>query len=604
MTQIGETILLSGQQRVLGARLRLDDMLAGVVQLDAIGYRSLEAWGGVTFEACLRYLNENPWDRLRKIKAKAPKTPLLMPMCGRALVCAGMQADDVVEAFVRTTAENGIDIYRIYDPLNRAENLELAVKAVVKAGKRAEGVILLDPSTEQKLDDIGRFASELKDLGCQSLCLADRVGLLPPKRAGEWVAAVKKTTDLPLAMTVSDGVGTAAAAYVAGVQAGVDVIDGTLSAFASAVTEPPTESLVRILFEDVGLKLEAFEEASLSFAKMRERYAARVNRFVNWVHTWVLRHKLPATTIADAGAELEARDKLDKLDDVLAEVVRIHGDLGYAPLVMPVRGIVLRQAIVNVLDKRRYVDLDPDLARLALGRYGTLPKPTAGVLREAAESLVTKDEIGEALTLDAVQKKHGKLVRSDEDALTLAMYPDAGARFLEGSAKAEALDSRPTRAYDVVVEGQAFHVEVHPSKPGVTVVPTGATAKKVLRPAPNRPTPKPAAPSQAPRAAQPAPVKKAPAPKPAPPTDPKVAAANGDEGNGGSFMVTCPMQGTILKMLVAVGDSVTRGQKIAVLEAMKMENDVYSGEAGVVVRLLVAQGEAVVSSQALLELET
>ena len=583
MAKITETILRDAHQSLIATRMRTEDMLEGARLLDTVGYYSAEMWGGATFDVCIRFLNEDPWERLRKIKAAMPNTPMQMLLRGQNLVGYKHYSDDVVDLFVQKAAENGIDIFRVFDALNDLQNMERAIKAVNKAGKHAQGAISYTKSPVHTVEGFIEVAKGFRDLGCKSIAIKDMAGLFMPADARELIPALKKAVGLPIAVHSHNTAGYAQAMYYAAIEAGADTVDCALSPLSNGTAQPPTESMIAALAGtpwDTGYNLEQMEEITGYFKSVRDKYQELLNPISERVDTRVIRYQVPGGMISNLVSQLEKQKKLDKLEDVLAEVPRVRKDVGYVPLVTPTSQIVGTQAVFNVLAGERYKMVTNETKNLVLNKYGRTPAPISQEIIDkvgGGETPITcrPADLLEP-TIEGIRTKYADIIKKEEDVLTLALYPEVAEKFLRGDCKAETIPVKTEtpavaapaatgpRAYDVVVDGSSFHVEVHPS--------TGAT------------TVRPAA---------------APAAAPAAPAAPAASVAV----SGNAQAVAAPMQGVVMKIKVNVGDTVARGDVLGVLEAMKMENDIMTPYAGTVAKILVTAGQNVESEQDLFLIE-
>ncbi|RJO67039.1 MAG: pyruvate carboxylase subunit B [Myxococcales bacterium] len=486
MAKITETILRDAHQSLIATRMRTEDMLPIVEKLDAVGYASLECWGGATFDVCIRFLNEDPWERLREIKKRLTRTPTQMLLRGQNLVGYTHYADDVVDAFVAAAAKNGMDIFRVFDALNDTRNMERSIDAVRRAGKHAQGGICFTKSPVHTLDTFVQMGRDLKKLGCQSICVKDMAGLILPREASELVRAFKKELKLPVWVHSHNTGGYAQATYFAAIEAGADVVDCALSPLANGTAQPPTESLVAALAGtpyDTGYSLERFEPITEYFKKVREKYEPILSPISERVDVRVIKYQVPGGMISNLVSQLEQQGKLDLFEAVIAEAPKVREDMGWIPLVTPTSQIVGSQAVLNVLTGERYKMVSKEARDLALGYYGRTPAPVNPdlVARLSGEKPPITVRPADLLppALEGVRDKYKDLVKKPEDVLTLAIYGEVAARFLRGEAKAEELPARrkekepeaaapapsPIRAYEVVVDGKGYKVEVHPAAP-------------------------------------------------------------------------------------------------------------------------------------------
>lgn len=568
-----ELVLRDGQQSLLATRLRTEDMLPIAAKLDQVGYWSMESWGGATFDACIRYLGEDPWERLRKLKAAMPNTRQQMLLRGQNLLGYRHYADDVVDRFVERAAANGIDVFRVFDALNDLRNIERAVAAVRKAGKHAQGTMAYTLSPVHTLDlwlDLGK---RIEGMGADSICIKDMAGLLKPYAAFELISRLKETVAIPIHMQCHATTGMSTATYLKAVEAGIDNLDTAISSMSMTYGHSATESLVAILADterNTGLDLALLEEISAYFRKVRLKYA-KFEGTLRGVDSRILAAQVPGGMLTSLENQLREQNALHRLDEVLAEIPAVREDLGMIPLVTPSSQIVGVQAVFNVLAGERYKTITKESAGLLKGEYGATPAPVNRALQErvlddGAAPLAERPADRMAPEMDALTRnlkeqaaRQGIDLAANfiDDVLTYALFPQVGLRFLKHRGDPSAFEptadapspapsmaaSLPTEAvaetYSVRVGGKTFRVEVAAD---------GAVASA------------------------------APAPKPA-------AAAPG--------ALAATLAGTVFKVLVKPGDAVQAGQPVLVLEAMKMETEVTASEAGRVEAIHVREGDAV-----------
>jgi pyruvate carboxylase subunit B len=594
--ELVETSLRQGQQALLLSRLRRRHILPVAELLDRCGFAALDVFGGATFEAALRFLAEDPFERLRAIKEAAPQTPLLGLIRGQALVGHRQVADDVVDAFVRVAAEAGVDIFRCYDSLNDPRNLERCLTAVHSAGRRAEGGIVYTESPVHDVDGFVKLGGRLKELGYDGLCVYDPAGLLGAGTATELVTRLVEETELPVNVHSAALTGQAGLAYMAAALAGAQSLDVALSPLAGGSSLPAAEAVVNALRgtdRDTGLELEPLAAAVARLDEYLPRYREIADPAAWRLDTSVLRTQLPPTAVEHLFAELRDRDALDRLPQVQVEIPRVRAELGYPPLITPIAQIVATQAVYNVCDGDRYATISQEVKDYCLGLYGEPPgkvDPEVRRIVNGREEPITcrpADLLEPAMAgLRREMQREGLAVRTDADVVSYALFPAETATLLRGEAVPELLGDEPAP--------EPEHVEVE----------GGGVAEAV----------------DAAASAQPA--------GPPPPADEvreltvevdgeqyqvrvvapagtfgaggggAAASANGVAAGGGrpaisEGTVVAPMQGLILKVSVAVGDTVKMGDVVAVLEAMKMQNDVVATRAGTVREVYVAEGAVV-----------
>jgi len=602
--QVTDLVLRDAHQSLLATRMRLEDMLPICPKLDAVGYWSLECWGGATFDACLRFLKEDPWERLRKLRGALPNTRLQMLLRGQNLLGYRHYSDDVVRAFVRRSAENGMDVFRIFDALNDVRNLRTAVEATKAAGKHAQGAICYTVSPVHDTAGFVALGRELAEIGCDSLAIKDMAGLLTPYATADLVKALKDAVHLPLHLHSHATSGLAEMCHLKAIENGCEHIDTAISSLAGGTSHSPTESMVAALRGtpyETGLDLVKIQEIGMYFYQVRKKYHQYESDYTG-VDTRVQVNQVPGGMISNLANQLREQNALDRMSEVLTEIPEVRKDLGYPPLVTPTSQIVGTQAVLNVLTGKRYQTITNEVKRYLQGGYGRAPAPVNPTLQQQAigneEPLegrpadLLKPEM-ERLTAEA-----GTLAQCEEDVLTIAMFPEVGRQFLEqraaGTLVPEPLEPPPAAGapkiapteFHIVVHGETYHVRVtgtgHKEQserhfyldidgmPEEVVVET--LDEVVLSGG----------------AQQTAGVKKAIASKrPAP----------SQEGD-----VTTSMPGSIVDVLVKEGDTVEAGQPVLITEAMKMETEVQAPISGQVTAVYVQKGDAVNPDEVLVEI--
>ena len=571
-----ELALRDAHQSLLATRMRIEDMLPIAAKLDQVGFWSMESWGGATFDACIRYLGEDPWERLRKLKAAMPNTPQQMLLRGQNLLGYRHYADDVVDRFVERAAANGVDVFRIFDAMNDMRNLERAVSAVRKVGRHAQGTIAYTLSSVHTIALWVQRGQRIEDMGADSLCIKDMAGLLTPYAAFELVSRLKEAVAIPIHLHCHATTGLSTATYLKAVEAGIDNLDGAISSMSMTYGHSATESLVAMLADSerpTGLNLALLEEIAAYFRTVRRKYA-RFEGSLKGVDSRILVAQVPGGMLTNLENQLREQNALDRLDEVLEEIPKVRKDLGMIPLVTPTSQIVGTQAVLNVLTGERYKSITKESAGVLKGEYGATAAPVdtalqAGVLN-GAEPLTERpaDRLAaEMETLTAELKQAAgqrQIALADDpidDVLTYALFPQVGLRFLEHRGDPSAFEppveeaaepsAQPTAAeqaavYSVRVNGKAFQVEV-----------AANGAVQDIAPA---------------------------------------APAKADQAGA----ITAALAGTVFKVLVKPGDVVNAGEPVAVLEAMKMENEVTAPQAGTVDAVFVREGDAVEMGDALL----
>ena len=578
-----ELVLRDAHQSLFATRLRLDDMLPIAHELDDIGYWSLEAWGGATFDSCIRFLGEDPWVRLRELKKACPKTPLQMLLRGQNLLGYRHYADDVVERFVERCVANGMDVFRVFDALNDPRNMKAALQAVRKFGGHAQGTLSYTTSPVHTMQTWLDTTEQLLEIGIDSLVIKDMSGILNPMAAADLVREIKKRFDVELHLHCHSTTGMAEMALLKAVEAGVDGIDTAISSMSGTYGHPATESLVATLQGteyDTGLDIPRLEKIAAYFRNVRKKYA-KFEGQLRGVDSRILVAQVPGGMLTNLENQLKQQNASDKLDLVLEEIPRVRKDLGYIPLVTPTSQIVGTQSVINVLTGERYKTIAKETAGILKGEYGKTPAQVDSALQarvlEGAAPVTDRpaDHIApemakiEAEVAEQAKSKGVKLAdNAVDDALIVALFPQIAWKFLENRNNPAAFEPAPTgnesavenkpvskaapsasgsAVYTVELEGKAFVVKVS----------EGGDISHVA--------------TTAPQAA------------------PQVASAPATGGTP----VTAPMAGNIWKVVATEGQTVAAGDVLFILEAMKMETEVKAAQAGTVRGICVKAGDAV-----------
>lgn len=440
MVKITETILRDAHQSLIATRMSIDEILPIVEKLDAVGYNSLECWGGATFDSCLRFLNEDPWERLRKIKSKAKKTKLQMLLRGQNLLGYKHYADDVVEYFVKKSIANGIDIIRIFDALNDPRNLETSIKACKKEGGHAQAAVSYTISPVHNPEHFVKDARMLEEMGADSICIKDMAGLLVPYAAYDLIKALKEYIKIPIQLHTHYTSGVASMTYLKAIEAGVDILDCAISPLAMGTSQPPTEPLVATLKGteyDTGLDLSLLSEIAAYFRPIKEKYlsSGMLDPKVMGVDVNTLIYQIPGGMLSNLVSQLKQAGKSDKLEEVLKEVPEVRKDFGYPPLVTPTSQIVGTQAVMNVITGERYKMVPKESKALVKGEYGKTPAPIPDNIRKKIlgdEEIITcrpADLIEPEL--DNIRKEIGEYIEQDEDVLSYALFPQVAENFFK-----------------------------------------------------------------------------------------------------------------------------------------------------------------------------
>ncbi len=438
--KITETILRDAHQSLIATRMTTDEILPAVEMLDKVGYHSLEAWGGATFDACLRFLNEDPWERLRKIKDKAKKTPLQMLFRGQNILGYRHYADDVVEYFVQKSVANGINIIRIFDALNDIRNLQTAINATKKEGGHVQAAISYTISPVHNIDFFVKLAKEYEDCGADSICIKDMAGLLIPYEAEKLVTELKKAVKVPIQLHTHYTSGVGSMTYLKAIEAGVDVVDCALSPLAMGTSQPATEPLVKALEGtdyDTGINLDALTEIADYFKPLREKYleSGLMNTKVLGVDINTLKYQVPGGMLSNLVSQLKQQNAEDKFEEVLKEIPRVREDLGWLPLVTPTSQIVGTQAVLNVLMGERYKMVSKETKGIVKGEYGKTPVPISDDFRKKIigdeEPITCRPADLIKPELEDLKKKCAKWTKQDEDVLSYALFDQVATKFFE-----------------------------------------------------------------------------------------------------------------------------------------------------------------------------
>lgn len=601
---ISDLTLRDGHQSLIATRMRTEDMLPICPKLDAIGFWSLECWGGATFDACVRFLREDPWERLRKLREALPNTRLQMLLRGQNLLGYRHYSDDVVRAFVARAADNGMDVFRIFDALNDVRNLKTAIEATKKADKHAQGAICYTTSPVHGIKAFVEQARELERMGCDSVVVKDMAGLLTPYSSAELFKALRDAIELPLQLHTHATAGLAEMCHLKAIENGCEHIDTVVSAFGGGTSHAPTESMVAALRGseyDTGLDLEAIQEVGVYFYQVRKKYHQYESAFTG-VDTRVQVNQVPGGMISNLANQLKEQNALERMSEVLAEIPAVRKDLGYPPLVTPTSQIVGTQAVLNVLTGKRYQTITNEVKRYLQGGYGKAPAAVNPTLQQEA---VGKEELIEGRPADQLKPELNRLrdeinglAESEEDVLTYAMFPEVARLYLDqrksGTLQPEILEApsegadqvktAPTE-FNVVLHGENYHIKVTGAGPkeqagrhfyfSVDGIPEemivetldeivlGGGAQGAVKEAIAGKRPKPS-----------------------------------KEGH-----VSTSMPGNIVDVLVQEGEQVEAGQALLITEAMKMETEIQAPITGTVTQVLVAKGDSVNPNEVLIEIE-
>lgn len=583
---ITEVVLRDAHQSILATRLRIEDMLPICGKLDEIGYWSMESWGGATFDACIRYLGEDPWERLRLLKKAMPKTRQQMLLRGQNLLGYRHYADDVVDKFVERAAINGIDVFRVFDAMNDMRNIERAIKAVLNTGAHAQGTISYTTSPVHTMELWVDLGKQIEDMGAHSICIKDMAGLLKPYDAFELVSRLKLSTHIPIHMQCHATTGLSVPSIIKAAEAGIDNVDTAISSLSMTYGHSPTETIVASFEDtdrDTGLDLVKLEEIAAYFRDVRKKYA-QFEGSLKGVDGRILVAQVPGGMLTNMESQLKEQGAADKFDEVIQEIPRVREDLGFIPLVTPTSQIVGTQAVINVMNGERYKTITKETAGVLKGEYGATPAPVNKQLQERvlmgeaaincrpANLLAPEMDKLISEVLAKAEKESVRLAECvEEDALINGMFNQVGWKYLVNRGNPSAFEPAPdyeafsatqastkktvatVETYSVNVDGRNFKVSVGP----------GDTAFNIK---------------------------------------PEVSAAFATPASSSGEVVAAPMAGTILKILVEVGANVAKGEIVVIMEAMKMETEIRTKVAGIVSAINVKEGATVASGDTLVTL--
>ncbi|MBW8185530.1 sodium-extruding oxaloacetate decarboxylase subunit alpha [Shewanella nanhaiensis] len=592
-----DVVLRDAHQSILATRLRTEDMLPIAPLLDKVGFWSLESWGGATFDSCIRYLGEDPWERIRELKKVMPNTPQQMLLRGQNLLGYRHYADDLVHKFVERAHTNGVDVFRVFDAMNDVRNLETAVKSVVEVGGHAQGTISYTTSPVHNLDTWVDMAKRLEDMGCNSLCIKDMAGLLKPFDAFDMISQIKSQTDLVVSMHCHATTGLSTATYQKAIEAGIDVLDTAISSMSQTYGHSATETLVAMVEgtdRATGYDMALLEEISAYFRDVRKKYA-QFEGELKGIDSRILRAQVPGGMLTNMESQLKEQGAADKLDKVLEEIPRVREDLGFLPLVTPTSQIVGTQAVINVLTGERYKSMTKETEGVLKGEYGATPAPVDEALQakvlNGAEAITCRpadllspelERLTDELKSKAAEESLALASELIDDVLTYALFPQIGLKFIKNRNNPDAFEPKPELAaklaaqvagtqqvakqerepetYTVNVQGQSFVVEV--SQGGE--ISQISSAENVV---------------------------------------PFTPAATAPEQSGEiKLEMNAPLSGNIFKVNVSPGDTVRQGDVVIILEAMKMETEVRAEIDGVISKIWVKEGDSVAVGHQLLGL--
>lgn len=580
---ITDVVLRDAHQSLFATRMRIDDMLPIAEKLDQIGFWSLESWGGATFDACIRFLGEDPWDRIRELKKVMPNTPQQMLFRGQNILGYRHYADDIVDKFVERAAVNGVDVFRIFDAMNDPRNLECAIAAVKKQGRHAQGTLSYTVSPVHNIDNWLEMGKRLASMGADSIAIKDMAGLLTPYVAYELISGLKKNTDIPIHMHCHATTGLSTATYMKAIEAGIDNLDTAISSMSMTYGHSPTETIVAMVEgtdRDTGLDIRKLEEIAAYFREVRKKYA-KFEGSLRGTDSRILVAQVPGGMLTNLENQLREQNATDRIDEVLEEIPRVREDLGFIPLVTPTSQIVGTQSVINVLMGERYKNIAKETEGVLKGEYGATPAPVNQSLQERVldggepvtcrPADLLKPEF-ERLKSELLEKQSSANLlfgeNIDDDVLTYALFPQVGLKFLANRNNPDAFEPAPgsepapvaaPRAaaestsdgiYTVELEGQRYVVKVSEGGDIESAAPVASTTTAAT-------TTTAASPSTA------------------------------------GTTVSAPLGGNVAGIKVKVGDVIAVGDVLIVLEAMKMETEIQAAFAGTVVAVPVNEGDAV-----------
>lgn len=596
---ITDVVLRDAHQSLFATRLRLADMLPIAAELDAVGYWSLESWGGATFDACIRYLGEDPWERIRELKKAMPNTPQQMLLRGQNLLGYRHYADDVVERFVERAADNGVDVFRVFDAMNDMRNIEVALRAVKAVGRHAQGTIAYTLSPVHDIDGWVDQGKRIEDMGADSIALKDMAGLLRPYVGFELVSRLKKSCAIPIHLHCHATTGLSTATNLKCIEAGIDNIDTSISSMSMTYGHSPTEALVAILEgteRDTGLDLNQLERIAGYFRAVRKRYA-KFEGSLRGIDSRILVAQVPGGMLTNMESQLREQNAADRMDEVLEEIPAVRKDLGYIPLVTPTSQIVGSQAVLNILTGERYKSITRETAGVLKGEYGVTPAPVDAALQERVlegdkpitcrpADLIDPEllSLTEELRSLAADKSIplGQGLAETDDVLTYALFPQIGLRFLQHRGDASAFEAPPGEEDEVAVTATK---SVAPASATSVTTPDAASGPAFYRVSVDGQSFRVAVSDDTGEATvQPLPV------------------AQASPAQRSLDPVSAPLAGNIVSVSVGIGDTVNSGDIVIILEAMKMETEVRAPRAGTVAGIEVSAGDAVSVGDVLLNL--
>ncbi|MAS00020.1 MAG: oxaloacetate decarboxylase subunit alpha [Nitrosomonadales bacterium] len=606
---ITELVLRDGHQCHIATRLRTEDMLPICPMLDNLNFWSIEAWGGATFDACVRYLKEDPWERLAKLRKALPNSKIQMLLRGQNLLGYRHYSDDVVEMFVKKSADNGVDVFRVFDALNDIRNIEVSIKAVKKYKKHAEGTISYTTSPVHNIEYFVSLGKKLEELGCDTIAIKDMAGLLTPEDTSNLVTSLVKNTNLPVHMHCHATSGLASINLIKAVEAGAEIIDTCNSSYADGASHPATESIV-VALEGMGYKtgidLSKIDEITEYLKENRKKYWQFESEFTG-LDPKVLINQVPGGMISNLSNQLRDQGALDKMNEVLKEIPAVRKDLGYPPLVTPTSQIVGTQAALNIITGERYKTITSEVKNYFLGQYGMAPGKLNATIKKKAigdqKEITSRPADKLKPEFNNLKIKSESFASTDEDILTYAMFPDIATTFLQernaGSLEPEILlnkseemsrgDHFAPSEFNITLHGETYHINLTGSGDPSEIerpfyVSVDGISEEVLVET----------------------LDEIKVNKPNGESSSKEVKVNNNVRSKPSHdgCITTAMPGKIIDIKVNVGDNVSAGDSIIIIEAMKMENEIQASKTGTIVAINIKKGDDVSPNETLLEIQS
>jgi len=578
---ITEVVLRDGHQSLLATRFRFEDMESILKQMDNIGYWSVESWGGAVFDSCIRYLGEDPWERIQKIKKLMPRTPQQMLLRGQNLLGYKHYGDDVVDRFVEKAKINGVDVFRIFDAMNDVRNLEQAIKSTLKHNGHAQGTISYTTSPVHNIERWIELSNKIQDMGADSLAIKDMAGLLTPYVAFELISKLKETIDIPIHLHCHATTGMSSPTIIKAIEAGVDNIDSSISTMSMTYGHTATETVVGMLENtnfDTGLDLDKFVPVATHFKKIREKYSS-FEGSLKGVDARIISSQVPGGMLTNLENQLKDQNAIERFDEVIEEIPLVRKDLGYIPLVTPTSQIVGTQAVINVLSNSRYSTITNETESVLRGEYGATPAEVSSELQRKAigndepiscrpADLISNNEFGSIKEQfnEILKSESLQVSNSDENVLTYALFPEVGTTFFKNKGNADFFEKEPleffqteSEIYKVSIDGKNYNVEyaknmdpiIHNSSDSLASI--NKNVKK------------------------------------------EMLGQNG-------LSINAPLGGNIFKVEFEVGDEVAEDDAVIILEAMKMETAIQPPKSGTICAINVSQGDKVNPGDSLFEI--